>query len=136
MFSVAAVVAITASCFGKHHAELPVRAVAAVPVSGHPELEPVSLSPVRIWLVRSFRFQHPGGLGDPLLRQQPLTVPDSTLQVQQPEPGDRIRGRVEPGVSDIATIRVLLPADLTDAQRVEQPRAQVCGEGSGRSTAG
>ena len=71
--------------FGKHHAEPPVCAVAAVPVSGHPELEPVSLSPVRIWLVRSFRFQlHPGGLGDPLLRQQPLTVPDSTLQVQHP----------------------------------------------------
>src|SRR5687768_13926864 len=104
---------------GEDNAELPVGPVAAVTMPGHPKLEPVTLPPVGIRFLRVLDLES-GRLGDPLLRQQPLTIPDSTLEVQQPKPGDRVRSRVQSRVPKIATGDVLLPAGLNDAERVEE----------------
>ena len=85
---------------GQDHAELPVRAVAAVAVPRHPELEAVALAPVRVRLVRVGHLA-PGRLIDPRVAEQPPAVPDAALQVEQAELGDGVGGGVQTAEAEV-----------------------------------
>src|SRR5690606_18514656 len=69
------------------------------------------------------------GAGGPALRQQPAPVADAVVEIQPAEPGDRVRGRVQPAEADLASGAVAHPAGRAYAQRVQQPGPQVRGEG-------
>ena len=92
---------------GEHHAELAERAVPAVAVPGHPELEAVALPPVRVRLVRVGHLAA-GRLGDPVLVGSSCRSPHQpALQVELAELGDRLRGGVQSGEAEVAAGRML-----------------------------
>ena len=121
---------------GQDDAELPEGAIAAVAVPGHPELEAVALAPVGVvLLVRGVDL--PGRrLRDVALRQQLDVVPAAALQVQLAELGDVLGAGEQAAEALLPAGRPGQPADLADAERVEQPRPQVLGSAACRRPAG
>ncbi len=111
---------------GQDQRELAVRAGGAVPMPADPELEAVPLPPVRIGIGGG--HLRPGGLGDPLGRQQLFALPDAVVQVELSQLGDGLGGRVEPQVGCFVAGVVAPPPVRADAQRLEQPGPQEVGQ--------
>jgi hypothetical protein len=88
------------------------------------ELEPVSPLPVGRPAVRG-RDMRARGFGNPPGWQEPLALPYAAVQVQEAKPGDRARGDVQTAEAHLAARRIPHPADLADAQRIEQAGPRV-----------
>src|SRR4051812_5036097 len=92
---------------------------------GHPELKAVALAPVGIvLLVRGVDLPR-RRLRDVARRQQLGVVPSAALQVQLTEFGDVLRAGEQAAEALLPSGRPGPPADLADAERLEQPRPQV-----------
>src|SRR5207244_5097254 len=108
-----------------HDAELAVGAVAAVSaVPAAPELVAVTLVPVAL------RVAAVGGLPgrrrlDPRGRDQLPAVPLAFLKVQLAEFGDVLGADAQAVAAERDALRAGAPGRVLDAQRLEQPRAQV-----------
>ena len=113
---------------GQQHDELAVRAVAPHrAVAAAPELEAVTLPPVRVGLGRVRRVQREGGLGPPLGQDLPPAV-RAPVEVELAEAREHLRRQVQPGEGDVPPGGVLVPPAGGDAERLEQPRPQVVGQ--------
>ena len=112
---------------GQHDHVLTERAVAAVAVLRHPQLEAVALLPIRLLALRVGDV-HRRRVGDPPLGQQPATVPHAVVEVQLTEPGDGVEVGVHAGEAHVETGAQLCPAQVGDADRVEDARPQVVDE--------
>ncbi|MGD0245585.1 MAG: hypothetical protein ABSB59_35405 [Streptosporangiaceae bacterium] len=71
-------------------------------------------------------------LGDPFLANELSSFPPAPAQVEQPQLGDVLGAGVQAAEALLASGREGGPADVPDAERVEQPGPQVAGEGHPR----
>ena len=94
------------------------------PVAVTPELVSVSLVPGAVGIAAVGGLPA-GGLLHPLGGQQLFALPLAPLQIQLPEAGDRLRRDAQPESAVRDALGIGAPGRLHDAQRVQQPRAQI-----------
>src|SRR5699024_5247214 len=99
----------------KNDAELSERAVTAVAVACHPELEAVALLPVGC-RIRARRYVRSRCLIDPRGGKELATVPLAFVQVELAELGDGFGVRVHPAEADFMPHAVADPADAVDTE--------------------
>ena len=93
-------------------------------MTGPPELESVSLFPVRLivaGVVDLERGRHPEVVGGNQLSAPPLAAVEQHLR----EPGDLLGGQVESPAPEVDAAGALLPAARRESERIEQPGTQI-----------
>ncbi len=120
MSFVPAVIAMTASCFGKTNTVLSKSAIASImPAAATPELVTVTLCPIAFGILSIGDLARRGCL-NPLGWNQLLSVPHAFLQVQLPELSDIFGSNIEAIATEANSLRAVSPSRFFDAQWLEQ----------------